>query len=186
MSELIDELVELSRVGRVRGEITAVDVGALVDEVADGLRRRMAAARCRVRIRPDLPRVRADARRLAEAFENLFTNALKYACAAGATTVEVWSEIADDEVRYVVEDDGPGIAPEYHKTIFDLFQRLGGAEIEGTGMGLAIVSKIMEVHDGRAWVESTPGEGARFYLAFPRKAMVTGAAPDTPAAPAEP
>jgi hypothetical protein len=123
--------------------------------------------------------VRADERRLAEAFENLFTNALKYACAAGATGVEVWSEIVDDEVRYVVEDDGPGIPPEYHRTIFDLFQRLGGPEAEGTGMGLAIVSKIMEVHDGRAWVESTPGEGSRFYLAFPRTALVTG-----PAAPA--
>jgi PAS domain S-box-containing protein len=178
MNELIDDLLELSRVGRIRGEVTVVDVGALVEEVADGLRRRMAAARCRLRVSNDMPRVRADARRLREAFENLLTNALKYACVAGATTVEVWSEIVDDEVRYVVEDDGPGIEQAYHRTIFDLFQRLGGQEVEGTGMGLAIVSKIMEIHEGRAWVESSVGEGSRFYLGFPRKALVV----DAPAA----
>jgi hypothetical protein len=180
MSELIDDLLELSRVGRLRGEITEVDVNALVEEVADGLRRRMAAARCRLRIRPDLPRVRADARRLGEAFENLLTNALKYACPAGATFVEIRGEIVDDEVRYVVEDDGPGIPAEYHTTVFDLFQRLAGPEVEGTGMGLAIVSRIMEVHEGRTWVESEPGEGARFYLAFPRKALVSTEGAATP------
>jgi signal transduction histidine kinase len=181
MNELIDDLLELSRVGRVRGEVTVVDVAALVDEVADGLRRRMAASRCRLRVASDMPRARADARRLGEAFENLLTNALKYACAAGASTVEVWSEITEDEVRYVVEDDGPGIEPAYHRTIFDLFQRLGGQEVEGTGMGLAIVSKIMEIHEGRTWVESSVGSGSRFYLGFPRKSLVVDAAAETPA-----
>jgi signal transduction histidine kinase len=164
----------------VRGEVTVVDVEALVEEVADGLRRRMAAARCRLRVSSNMPKVRADARRLGEAFENLLTNALKYACAAGATSVEVWSEIVEDEVRYVVEDDGPGIDAAYHRTIFDLFQRLGGQEIEGTGMGLAIVSKIMEIHEGRAWVESEVGSGSRFYLGFPRKSMVVDAPDSAP------
>jgi PAS domain S-box-containing protein len=76
MSHLIDDLLELSRVGRVRGEVGPVDVGALVEDVADGLRRRMAAEGCRLRVRPGLPTVRADGRRLSEAFENLLTYAL--------------------------------------------------------------------------------------------------------------
>jgi signal transduction histidine kinase len=70
------------------------------------------------------------------------------------------------DIRFFVRDNGPGIAREFHRKVFGLFQRLDSNQ-EGTGVGLAAVARIMETHGGRAWVESAPGEGASFWIAFP-------------------
>jgi hypothetical protein len=88
----------------------------------------------------------------------------------------VGSRIRGSEVWFFVQDNGQGIATEYHEKVFGMFQRLEVNQ-EGTGIGLAVVSKIMEVHGGRAWVESEPGHGATFWMAFP--STVLADAPST-------
>jgi signal transduction histidine kinase len=100
------------------------------------------------------------------ALRNLVTNALKNGVREPGDPIRIGGESADDETRPFVSDRGPGIAPEHHQGIFRLFQRLD-TDREGTGIGLAIVRKIADVHGGRCWVESVPGKGAAFWIAFP-------------------
>lgn len=171
MSQLIDELLELSRIGRAKGDPTEVNVTGLLHQLAESLSQRIRDAGCRLSIQPNMPRIWADEKRLTEVFENLLANAIKYGCTEPGAQIEVSAELTENEVHYMVADQGPGIEPAYHKKIFGLFQRLD-PNTEGTGVGLAIVAKIMQVHGGRVWVESAPDEGARFILAFPRASLV--------------
>ena len=109
----------------------------------------------------------ADRIRIIELFENLIVNALKYGSPEPGGTITVGSKQTDTENCFFVRDTGPGIDARYHEKIFELFQRLDKSK-EGSGAGLTIVSRIMEIHGGRAWVESEEGEGACFWIAFPR------------------
>ena len=91
------------------------------------------------------------------------------ACEEAAIVPEIWVHIettAQNRFKVGVQDNGPGIAKEFHQKIFGLFQRLESNQ-EGTGVGLAAVARILEIHGGRVWVESEPGHGATFWIAFP-------------------
>ena len=171
MSRLIDDLLARSRIGHVRSEGTEVDVERLVRGIWDGFAPRLGPSACTFEVEPGLPHVLADEGRLAEVFENLLANAAKYACGAGATRVRVGGAVVGGETRFCVADDGPGIAPAYHERAFGLFQQLD-SDRDGTGVGLAVVAKVMRVHGGRAWVESAEGAGATFWIAFPASARV--------------
>ena len=114
----------------------------------------------------DAVSVPADRNRLSDVLDNLLVNALKYACDGREPRFEIGSLTTDGEVRLFVRDNGPGIEPQQHENIFGLFQQLDATR-DGSGVGLAIVRRIMAVHHGRAWVESNVGEGATFWLAFP-------------------
>jgi PAS domain S-box-containing protein len=166
MGDLIEDLLELSRIGVIRNEPEEVDVGQMVQAIADELADRLQQAGGSVRIQDDLPHVMADRVRLAEVFENLLSNAIKYGCRNGSGVIVVGGKQDSQEIQFFVRDDGPGIAKEFHRKVFGLFQRLESNQ-EGTGVGLAAVARIMETHGGRAWVESTPGHGATFWIAFP-------------------
>jgi PAS domain S-box-containing protein len=169
MGRLIEDLLQLSRVGRVTSKSETVQVSALVSELAEELRLASKPG-VRLEIEPDMPDILTDPLAVSRLFQNLLANALQYGCAGPEPRIEVGSLIAGGEVRYFVRDNGPGIAPEYHEKVFGLFQRLE-ANQGGTGIGLAIVSKIMEVHGGRVWIESAPGEGATFWLGFPSQIL---------------
>ena len=108
-----------------------------------------------------------DRKRIYQALDNLVSNAMKYACDGPEAEIEIGSTTDDGEVRFFVRDHGPGIAPQYHKKIFGLFQRLE-SDNRGTGVGLTIVARIMQQHGGRVWVDSDVGKGATFWLAFPK------------------
>jgi hypothetical protein len=110
--------------------------------------------------------VSADRVRLKQVLENLLSNAVKYAINPDLR-VEIGGRLTDKEVRLYVRDNGPGIDPLYHERVFGLFERLDRRH-EGTGVGLAIVRRIMQLHGGRAWVESDVGGGATFWIALPR------------------
>ena len=165
MSELIDDLLQLSRIGRVPQYLADVDIGALVHELKDELSDRFAEAQATLHIADDMPSVHADRARMVEVFENLLTNAIKYGCQGERSLIEVGAEQREGQWIYYVRDNGPGIEPQFHHKIFGLFQRLDSTQ-EGTGVGLAIVARVMQVHGGRVWVESQPGGGAKFCLAF--------------------
>jgi chemotaxis family two-component system sensor kinase Cph1 len=113
-----------------------------------------------------LPVVLADRGEMVQVLQNLLGNAIKY----GGDNPRIHAEAVrrGDEWEISVSDDGPGIEPRHHDRIFVLLQRLHRHdEVEGTGMGLAICKRIVEAYDGRIWVESEPGEGARFTFALP-------------------
>ena len=101
-------------------------------------------------------------------FENLIVNAIKYGCVDPGATISVGTRLVNDEVCFFVRDTGPGIPREFRERVFGLFQRLDNTQ-EGTGVGLAIVARIMEVHGGRAWIESNPNHptGATVWVSFP-------------------
>jgi light-regulated signal transduction histidine kinase (bacteriophytochrome) len=171
MEALIDGILAYSRAARVRGDPERVDTGALVAEVVDLLAPPAGA----VSVAPDMPEVLAERVPLQQTFMNLIANALKHGRAAGGTShvrshVRVtWREAGDDAYDFAVADDGPGIAPEYHERIWGIFQTLEARDkVEGTGIGLAVVRKIVESRGGRTWVESAAGEGATFHFTWPK------------------
>lgn len=169
MRETIDDLLELSRVGRVTHEMESVDVAALAARLLVEMSIQIEDADASVTIEDDLPEIWADGIRIAQALENLLANALKYArCGDRRCEITIGATRVEGETRLFVRDNGPGVPEEYHERIFSLFQRLE-TEAEGTGIGLTIVKRVAEMHGGRAWVESTPGEGATFAISIPEK-----------------
>lgn len=157
MEQLLDELLDLSRVGRVVNQPEEVPLGELAREVADAVGRRTEDRGARIEVAADLPAVFADPVRLREVLENLVENAIKFRGDESEPRVEIGSRSDGAETVLYVRDNGRGIAPVYHEKIFGLFDRLDHS-IDGTGIGLAIVRRIVEVHGGRIWVESE-GEG---------------------------
>ena len=166
MAGLIEDLLQLSRVGRIACHPEEVDVVNVVSGLGEELAPRLDEAGASLQIQADLPQARADRQRLTQVFENLLTNAIKYGCERPDSRIVVGGEQVNGAVRYFVRDFGEGIAPKYHEKIFGLFERLH-TDREGTGVGLAIVSRIMEVHGGRVWVESQVGAGATFWIELP-------------------
>ncbi len=176
MGRLIEDLLHLSRAGRVTGDAAPVDLDALLGGLADGFTRRVREAGGALAVEAPLGRVLADERRLGEVVENLLANAVRYGLGGGGTQITVRTESGSGGVlRLVVEDDGPGVPAAYRRKVFELFQRLDSSG-EGTGVGLALVARIMEVTGGQAYVESAGGppdhEGARFVLEFPASAVL--------------
>jgi PAS domain S-box-containing protein len=169
MSRLIDDLLELSRIGRFEGPARRLDLRRLVAELTQVMRPRFEEREARLHVLPELPEaVYADERDLSRALENLLENALKYACDPPGSVVTLGARSEGGQTLLFVRDSGPGIDPDYHQKIFGLFQRLDVAK-PGTGVGLASVAKVASVLGGRAWVESEPGRGATFWLSLPER-----------------
>jgi signal transduction histidine kinase len=172
MATLIEDLLEISRIGRRTLHPEPVEVLSLLSDLAKELAPRFEQIGAALELQRDLPDVVADRSALSQVFENLLTNALKYGHNEdGTARVSVGGHQERGEVRFFVRDTGPGIERQYQQSIFALFQRLDTTK-EGTGLGLAIVAKIMAQHGGRVWVDSEPGQGATFWIAFPKSAAV--------------
>ena len=135
MGDLIEDLLQLSRIGVIRNDPELVDVEKLLGSIAEELAERLQQANASLDIQSGLPMVFADRVRLAEVFENLLSNAIKYGCRSGNGRIIIGGKTGDGEVLYYVKDNGPGIAKEFHQKIFGLFQRLESNQ-EGTGVGL--------------------------------------------------
>jgi signal transduction histidine kinase len=152
MERLLEELLDLSRVGRVAQPDEVLPVSGLVKEALDLLG---PEAAMRVVIEEGLPEFRGDRARLVQVFQNLLDNALKFS--PEGSPVRVFARRDGDAAVVCVEDQGPGIPPEYRERVFDLFERLDPAR-GGTGVGLAIVKRVIELHGGSIWIE---GDGHR-------------------------
>jgi len=167
MQRLLDELLELSRIGRLMDSPEEVPLGELVDEAVEMVRGRLEERSVEVEIALNLPPVYGDRSRLREALENLIANAVKYMGDQPNPRIEIGMRRDDEEAIFYVRDNGIGIEPRYHEKVFGLFEKLDpGAE--GSGVGLAIVKRIVEVHGGRIWVESeSEGQGSTFCFTLP-------------------
>ncbi|WP_437814027.1 ATP-binding protein [Sorangium sp. So ce1078] len=166
LETLIDGILHYSRAGRLRGDVVSVDTGQLLAEVVELLSPPQGAE---VEIAPGMPTIAAERVPLQQVFQNLISNALKHA-RRGDPRVEVTCEDAGAFHEFAVKDNGPGIAPEYHDRIWDLFQTLESRDkVEGTGIGLSVVKKIVQSRGGSVWVASHPGAGATFFVRWPKR-----------------
>lgn len=170
MSELINDLLDLSRIGRIELEKSPIALDETLHEIADAMETRIAEHGIRLEIESGLPSIVACPSRVRQVFENLLGNALKYAKNDHGPVVRVSWRDAENETLFCVADNGKGILPEHHAKVFALFQRLETSD-DGTGVGLAVVERIMTAHGGRVWIDSHgKGDGCRFWLAFPKVA----------------
>ena len=167
MQRLIDELLELSRIGRVAAEPQDVSLAELAREAADAVGGRIAERGVELDVDAGMPPVFGDRRRLLEVLQNLIDNAVKFIGDPLRPWVRVgWRRDGDDTV-YFVADNGRGIEPRFHDKVFGLFERLDDG-VEGTGIGLAMAKRIVELHGGRIWVESEgAGQGSTFCFTLP-------------------
>ncbi|MBE0536928.1 MAG: GHKL domain-containing protein [Phycisphaerae bacterium] len=168
MQTLLDGLLSVSRVGSVELAIETLDMETLLLSVIAATRYQIDTASAEV-IVDSLPPCRGDAAQVNQVFSNLIVNALKYASPLRKPRVCITGVVEEYEVIYCVEDNGIGIAAQYQEKIFEIFHRLNpGDAHDGEGIGLTIVSRIVDRHDGRVWVESEDGEGSRFFVALPK------------------
>jgi len=169
MHRLLTELLELSRIGRMMNEPEDVPFADLVKDALEIVQGQLSAKQVTVEVQPDLPTVRGDRRRLVEVLQNIIDNAVKYMGDQPSPLIEIGQDGEKDaKPVFFIRDNGMGIAPEYHERIFGLFNKLDPAS-EGTGIGLALVKKIIEVHRGDIWVESKESKGSTFYFSLPQK-----------------
>lgn len=169
MQQLLNELLELSRIGRQVNKPSEISLSELAEEAVGLVRGGIVARGVELQIDPQMPIVMGDRIRLLEVFQNLIDNAVKFLGDQKAPVIEVGARGNENEVVCFVRDNGIGIEPQYHDKIFGLFDRLDPTT-EGTGIGLALVKRIIEVHGGKIWVES-PGEegGTTFLFSLPMK-----------------
>jgi signal transduction histidine kinase len=186
MDRALKELIELNRVGRVAHAPETVAFADLAREAASLVEGRLNQHRVRLEIQEELPHVRGDRQRLVEVLQNLIDNAAKFAGHGAAPRVEVGARQDDGLPVFFVRDNGLGIEPRYHEKVFGLFDRLDPTD-DGTGVGLALVKRIVEVHGGRIWIESQGGgSGSTFCFTLPVAGSIPTAAPLTPAAASTP
>jgi PAS domain S-box-containing protein len=170
MDGLIDGVLEYSRVGRVKETRVSVDLNALVPEIVDAL---AAPPSVTISVQDRMPTVVAERTRLRQLFQNLIGNAIKHLDRPHGE-VRVAAHDDGDHYTFSVADNGPGIDPRHHERIFQLFQTLSPRDRkESTGVGLALVKKIVELHGGRVWLESQTGQGTTFFFTLPKAGAST-------------
>ncbi|RPI91353.1 MAG: PAS domain S-box protein, partial [Chloroflexi bacterium] len=169
MGQLIDDLLAFSRLGRKGMYSSKIDMKALAASVFDELIRGENPARIDFQV-TKLPSVQADPSLIRQVWVNLLSNAIKFTSRKERAVIKVGSRQSGAEYIYYVQDTGAGFDMEYVDKLFGVFQRLHGeSEFQGTGVGLAIVQRIIRRHGGRVWAEGEMEKGATFYFALPRK-----------------
>ncbi len=167
MGELLDGLLELSRIGRVVNPPEGGSLTQLVAEAVESLREQIGRRGIDLEIQPDMPRYWGDRLRLIEVFQNLVENAIKFMGEQPAPRIEIRARRDGDLIRCSVSDNGIGIEPEYHDRVFDLFERLH-PEIDGTGIGTTLIKRIIEAHGGTIRIESAgENRGCSFVFTLP-------------------
>ena len=168
MENLLKDLLELSRIGRLMNPPENIPFGEIVREALEQVQGRIESSQVQVEIQSELPVVHGDRERLVEVLQNLLENAIKYSSGCPGPLVEIGTR-GENENHYpilFVRDNGIGIDPQYHEQVFGLFNKLN-PQMEGTGIGLTLVKRIIEIHGGRIWIESSPGNGATFLFTLP-------------------
>ncbi|MEK7487125.1 MAG: PAS domain S-box protein [Planctomycetota bacterium] len=171
MQHLLEDLLRLSQIGRVVSEKREIPLNALLQEVLLLLSGSIVEKKIQVQVASDLPIVFGERSRLIEVFQNLIENAIKFMGTQENPRILITASVENAYVRCSVQDNGVGIDSRHYQKIFGLFERLD-SKTPGTGIGLALVKRIIEVHGGRIWVESEGiGKGTIFYFTLPQKSV---------------
>lgn len=170
MENLLSDLLELSRIGRLANPSEMVPFSDIIHEAMERVHGRLEAANVQVKLQKAYPIVYGDKQRLIEVVQNLLDNAAKFSKSRANALIEIGTRGTDDAGNSVffVRDNGIGIDPKFHERIFGLFNKLN-TDIDGTGIGLTLVKRIVEIHGGRIWVESELDQGATFFFTLPEK-----------------
>jgi PAS domain S-box-containing protein len=164
MHNLIDGVLQYSRVGRVEEDESQVDLNELIPEIADMV---APPENIEITVANELPTINCEKTRITQVFENLLSNAIKYMDKPKGQ-IEIVCAEEDGFWEFSVADNGPGIEEKHFERIFRIFQTLAPRdEFESTGVGLTVIKKIVELHGGRIWVESKLGEGSTFFFTLP-------------------
>jgi PAS domain S-box-containing protein len=167
MGRLIDDILKFSRTSRLEMTFTEIDMEKLAHEVVEELQ--PADGKLQVEIEP-IPPATVDRAMMRQVFVNLLSNAIKFSSSRESARIKVGGSIEGDEAVYFVRDNGAGFDMQYADKLFGVFQRLHAMnEFEGTGIGLAIVKRIITRHGGRVWAEGKVNEGATIYFVVPNK-----------------
>lgn len=169
MSSRIYEIMEVLKIGTVKHDYTNNDCGEIVNDIVDMLDSKIKNNKIKLTIQDNLPTIRCDIKRMKDLFLNLFTNAIKFMDDNNEKEIKVGYEEDGKYYKFFVEDTGIGIQAEHQEHIFKIFTRLKIIEREGSGVGLAIVKKIIDLHKGDLWVESPVKDerGTRFCFTIP-------------------
>lgn len=169
MDDLLSDLLELSRIGRIVNPPMEIDSVRLIQDAIDSLDARIRSKNAAIQLAPDIPNLYGDRIRLREVYENLIDNGVKYMGNQTEPFIEIGARKDAGQWVYFVRDNGIGIDPVFKDKIFGLFEKLDPT-IEGTGIGLALVKRIIETHGGSIWVESEgTGTGSSFCFTIPDK-----------------
>lgn len=170
MDNLINGILQYSRVGQVKEEIVEVDLDQLVREIIDLL---SPPANIVISIENTLPTVMAEPTRIEQVFQNLLSNAIKFMDKPQGE-IRIVCSLEDQHWKFLIADNGPGIELRHFERIFQLFQTLVPRDrVEGTGVGLSLVKKIVEMYGGRIWLESKVGEGSKFFFTLPKTVTIS-------------
>jgi signal transduction histidine kinase len=173
MVDLLDELLELARVGRLVSPSEQFPFGALARSAVDQVAGRIVKNGIHVDIMRDMPYVYADQIRLLQVLQNLLENSAKFMGRSSNPRIEIGAIERPTDVLCHVRDNGIGIDPRHLDRIFGVFDRLERG-VEGSGLGLAIVKRIIEAHGGQVWADSEgPGTGATIYFTLPKRGTYT-------------
>jgi signal transduction histidine kinase len=167
MDSLLKGLSKVLKAGQAVEKFEHLNINDILDDILETYHLRMKEAGVKAEVSA-LPACAGDGENINRLFSNLVDNALKYLDPERPGVIKISGHEDNGQAVYCVEDNGIGIAPEHQKKIFDIFQRLDPGGAQGEGLGLTIVRKIMEKHNGRIWLESEPGKGSRFFVSIPR------------------
>lgn len=165
MEALLDDLLEYSRAGRLNPQPESVDVGELVASVVSMLD---TPTGYQINLMSPTFAIHTVRTPLMQTLMNLVSNGIKYNDKGDRGRLKISASVEGDFVRFTVSDNGPGIESQYHEKIFEMYQRLDAGQAEGSGMGLAIVKKLVAFYGGELWLESEPGNGSTFSFTWPR------------------
>lgn len=171
MSQLIEGILEYSRVGGPTPELKPTQLQTVLDEVLQNLRSAIQESRANIQIDSPLPEIMGNHYQLVQLFQNLIGNSIKFRSQT-APYIQVLSEVSGSDLAVTIKDNGIGFPMQFSNQIFDVFKRLHTRDqYEGAGLGLSICKKIVERHSGKIWVESHPGQGTAFYFTLPGAAL---------------
>ena len=171
MQMLIGGLLQISRAGTAEVEMASLDMNWMLESICQAMQYDLSSKNVSINLR-DLPPCFGDASMINQVFSNLLDNAVKYRNNNGEDKIIVSGWFKSDSSVYCVEDNGIGISPDSQSKIFEIFHRLDPlGSVSGEGLGLTIISRILDRHNGKIWVESEPDQGSKFFVSIPTNAQ---------------